>query len=102
MSGSDTDLFALGLSTTAGIPNSPLPLLIYRGVVAAENADPAAAFERLFAGNGWVGAWRNGIYGFPHYHTTAHEVLGIARGWAQVRFGGERPMTAATCDIHPA
>lgn len=57
--------------------------------MAAENADPAAAFERLFAGNGWGGGWRNGIYGFPHYHTTAHEVLGIARGWAEVRFGGE-------------
>jgi uncharacterized protein YjlB len=33
--------------------------------------------------------WRNGIYDFLHYHATVHEVLGIARGHARVRFGGD-------------
>ncbi len=28
-----------------------------------------------------------------HYHSTAHEVLGIARGEAAVRFGGESGVT---------
>jgi uncharacterized protein YjlB len=32
--------------------------------------------------------WRNGIYPFTHYHSRIHEVLGIARGRARVRFGG--------------
>jgi uncharacterized protein YjlB len=66
------------------IPNSPLPLLVYRKAVPA---DPAA-IERRFAAHGWSGGWRNGIYPFHHFHSTAHEVLGIARGAAEVRFGG--------------
>ena len=70
------------------IPNNVLPLLVYPGVVDVSGADPAAAFERVFAGNGWGGSWRNGIFPYPHYHSTAHEVLGIARGEAKVRFGG--------------
>jgi uncharacterized protein YjlB len=63
--------------------------LIYRSAVPIDGVDPAAAFERCFHRNRWGGCWRNGIYDFPHYHTTAHEALGIARGWARVRFGGE-------------
>ena len=70
-------------------PNSSLPLVVRRGAVTPEAADPAAAFERLFARNGWTGAWRDGIYDYHHYHSTAHEVLGIASGSANVRFGGE-------------
>jgi uncharacterized protein YjlB len=75
------------------IPNSRLPLLVYRGVVPAGTADAAAFFEDLFARNGWGGGWRDGIFPFHHFHSTSHEVLGIARGWAEVRFGGERGRT---------
>ena len=70
------------------IPNNTLPLLVYPGAVDVSGADPAAAFERVFAGHGWGRSWRNGIFSYPHYHSTAHEVLGIARGKASVRFGG--------------
>src|SRR4051794_20776277 len=70
------------------VPNSPLPLVVYRGALAPEG-DRAAACERMFAAHGWPDAWRNGIYGHHHYHSTAHEVLGIARGEARVRLGGE-------------
>ena len=34
--------------------------------------------------------WRNGVYDYLHYHATVHEALGIARGRARVRFGGDR------------
>jgi uncharacterized protein YjlB len=46
--------------------------------------------ERVFKANGWIGSWRNGIYDYVHYHPRTHEVLGIARGRARVRFGGKR------------
>ena len=72
--------------------NEDLPLLVCRDAVALEGPDgddPAAVFERVFARNGWGGAWHNGVYGYHHYHSTAHEVLGVARGTARVQFGGE-------------
>jgi uncharacterized protein YjlB len=68
------------------IPNSRLPVLVYPGALDSD-AD-ARAYEELFAENGWLGAWRDGIYPFHHFHSTAHEVLGIAAGSAEVTLGG--------------
>jgi uncharacterized protein YjlB len=74
------------------IPNHPqLPLLLYRQALAA-SAGPEA-FETLFAAHGWAESWRNGIYGFHHYHSTAHEVLGIAAGRASLLLGGAKGRT---------
>jgi uncharacterized protein YjlB len=71
------------------VPNNPvLPLVVYRGALA-EEGDRASQCEAMFARNGWPDGWRNGIYGHHHYHSTAHEVLGIAAGSARVRLGGE-------------
>jgi uncharacterized protein YjlB len=74
------------------VPNNPtLPFILYRGPVSlADDFDPAAVLEELFASNGWRDSWRNGIYDYVHYHSRTHEVLGVARGHARVRFGGER------------
>jgi len=44
----------------------------------------------LFEQNGWGDSWHNGIYDYAHYHSQTHEVLGIARGRARVRFGGAK------------
>ncbi len=82
--GTDTFVFA----DDGLIPNSRLPLIVRRGAITPDKSDPAKAFERTFAANGWTGAWRDGIYDYCHYHSTAHEVLGIASGSATVRFGG--------------
>jgi len=75
------------------VPNNRLALIVYERAIDPTEGDPAVAFEDLFDGNGWGGSWRNGIYPFHHYHSTAHEVLGIARGEATVRFGGEHGET---------
>jgi uncharacterized protein YjlB len=89
-------------------PNNPtFPFLYYRSPINLNGAaDPAAVFEVLFAANGWKPAWRNGIYNYNHFHTGTHEVLGIARGHARVRFGGEkgRLIEVRTGDVvvHPA
>jgi uncharacterized protein YjlB len=70
------------------VPNSALPLIRRCGAVTSTPDDPASSFEATFAGNGWTGSWRNGIFDYDHYHSTAHEVLGLAAGTARVRFGG--------------
>lgn len=67
------------------IPNSTLPVLVYDDVTEARDA---TGCERLFARHGWLGAWRNGIYPFHHFHSTAHEVLGVVAGSAAVMLGG--------------
>lgn len=72
-------------------PNNPdLPLLIYPQAVAVTGRTPAEAFERLFGSNGWGDSWRDGIYDYHHYHSTAHEVLGVFSGTARVAFGGDK------------
>src|ERR1700731_2099635 len=70
------------------VPNNPMPFLVYKGAVDVENGHPEKTIEGLFGANGWGDMWRNGVYDFPHYHATVHEALGIARGQARVRFGG--------------
>ena len=61
------------------VPNNPLPLLVYKSLIAVDNSHPEMAIEGLFGANGWGKMWRNGIYGYPHYHPTVHEALAIAR-----------------------
>jgi uncharacterized protein YjlB len=72
------------------LPNSRLPALLYRGAVEPDAADPASAFERRFAANGWRPQWRWSVYPFHHYHSTVHEALGIAKGHAVLRLGGRQ------------
>lgn len=77
----------LWLTPNGPVPNHPrLPVLIAR---AAFQGQAPAQIEKTLAECGWTRAWRNGIYGFHHYHSTAHEVLVISRGQAQVMLGGE-------------
>lgn len=65
-------------------PNSRLPLLLYRALLPAD----ADRIEQAFGMRRWSNAWQNGIYRYHHFHSTAHEVLGIASGRVTVRFGG--------------
>lgn len=69
-------------------PNNPrLPLILYRQAIDTAK-DPAGMVEARFHVNGWAGTWRNGVYPFHHYHSNAHEVLGVAIGRATIQFGG--------------
>jgi uncharacterized protein YjlB len=79
-----TEPVAMTFEDDGAIPNSRLPLLIYRNAGPAD----AAGLERLFAANQWPPAWRDGVHPFHHFHSTAHEALGVARGEAAVLFGG--------------
>jgi len=78
------------LASGGEIPNHPRwPLLLYPGAVAIAVADPATAFESLFDRNRWPAAWRNGVYPFHHFHSNAHETLGVYSGEVTVLFGGD-------------
>jgi uncharacterized protein YjlB len=72
------------------VPNNPMPFLVYKRAIDVDNDQPEKTIEELFGANGWGDMWRNGIYDYLHYHATVHEVLGVARGNAIVRFGGDR------------
>jgi uncharacterized protein YjlB len=71
------------------VPNNILPFLVYQGAVTLDPKQPEETIENLFGANDWSGTWRNGVYDYLHYHATVHEVLGVARGSARVRFGGD-------------
>ncbi len=89
------ELLTFRFGDAGAIPNNPrLPVLVYRNVAGAagEAARDAATlatwFEKTWPKHHWRAAWRYGIYEFPHYHSTAHEVLGVYRGRASLRLGG--------------
>lgn len=90
------DVTAVPLTDDGTFPNNAaLPLLIYHAAFAP-GACSASAIEAVFRQHQWGGMWRNGIYGYYHYHSTAHEVLGVARGSARVQLGGP---DGATVDV---
>ncbi|ACB74461.1 cupin domain-containing protein [Opitutus terrae] len=92
------EVLTFTFADAGAIPNNPtLPVLVYKHA-----ADPAGArepealarwFEDTWPKHGWRAAWRYGVYDFPHYHSTAHEVLGVYRGQASLRLGDKTGAT---------
>ena len=85
-----TNAVALWLAADGWVPNNGrLPLILYRAAIPAIETDAAVAFEDLFRRNGWPPEWRNGVYPFHHFHSNAHEALGVYSGEVTVQFGGD-------------
>ncbi len=85
------------------IPNNPdLPVMVYKGVLRDEPEETEGIFNR----NGWLNSWTNGVFGYHHYHSISHEVLGVASGSAVLQLGGERgrkvELTAGDVVVLPA
>lgn len=80
------------LADDGRFPNSLLPLMVYREVVTEEPVSPEA-FEGLFDANGWPSQWRDTVYDYDHYHSTAHEAMGVAVGEGTIVFGGPRGLS---------
>lgn len=78
---------------SGGIPNSRLPLVIFKGglPVAARGGEAACA---LYRANGWGGTWVYTVYPFWHFHTEGHEVLSCVAGTARIGFGGDDGIVA--------
>ncbi len=71
--------------------NARLPFVVYRNAIDLSGTpDPEYVIEKVFRENGWGDLWRNGIYPYVHYHSSIHEGMGLARGRAKVRFGGNK------------
>jgi uncharacterized protein YjlB len=68
--------------------NALLPLLVYQKVLQLPATEAGKKVEKIFEDNDWTNSWQNGVYDYHHYHSTAHEVLGIFRGSARIQFGG--------------
>ena len=77
----------LTLGPNGWVPNNAaLPVLVYRLVVPVGDPD---AIEATFRQNDWRPEWRDGVYPYHHYHSTAHEALACTGGSAELMLGGE-------------
>jgi uncharacterized protein YjlB len=93
-----TETVQIRLKDDGRFPNNQNhPVLIYRHIFSKHGDNlqdfsseaAAIALERVFRQNDWEPAWRNGIYDYHHYHSTAHEVLGVYSGSAVIKVGGK-------------
>jgi uncharacterized protein YjlB len=91
MAESGPRLETLQFKPNGRVPNSRFPVLLYRGAVTADaGVDLADAIEETFRRHDWLNNWRElGVYDYYHFHSTTHEVLGMARGQITLRLGGE-------------
>lgn len=90
----DDPVAAYVLADDGTFPNNgTLPVVVYRDAIELGDGDAArraaAIIEDRFHEQRWGGVWRNGIFGYHHYHSTAHEVLCIATGTVRVQLGGD-------------
>jgi uncharacterized protein YjlB len=108
MAESGPRLETLQLKPNGVVPNSRLPVLIYRGAMKAEaGVDLTDVVEATFRRHNWLNNWREpAVYSYYHYHSTTHEALGIARGYSQLRLGGaggpEVKLSAGDVIVMPA
>lgn len=81
------------LPPTAQIPNSPIPLLHYPGLLKETVTSPTFTPTQLldlYAKNGWQTQWiaKYGPDIQSHYHSTTHEAMTVISGvGATIRFG---------------
>lgn len=80
------------------IPNHPtLPVLIVQGAFQGRTKE----IEETFNKHNWKNSWVNGVFSYHHYHSNAHEVLGVKAGTARLMIGGENgeELTVQTGDV---
>ncbi|WP_181350918.1 cupin domain-containing protein [Thalassobacillus sp. CUG 92003] len=68
------------------IPNNKdLPLLIYQGAIDGKTDK----CQEIFHDNNWKNNWKGGVFGYHHFHSNSHEVLGVVSGSAVLTLGGK-------------
>lgn len=82
----EVQLETLHFKDDGTIPNSELPVLVYRNALSGQHIE--RDLKETLRDHGWGGIWINGVYDFHHYHSTAHEFLGVISGGAHLTLGG--------------
>lgn len=82
-----SELSAIRFADDGQIPNNRLPLLIYHAARDPQATTPET-MEALLTAGGWPPQWRSTVFTYHHFHSTAHEVLAIASGSAELMLGG--------------
>lgn len=81
---------ALTFEDDGTIPNNQkFPVLIYKDAFRGRTD----RINQIFAENNWGNNWVNGVFSFHHFHSNAHEVLGIRAGSGEVLLGGPKGRT---------
>ncbi|KAI1652391.1 hypothetical protein F4813DRAFT_378138 [Daldinia decipiens] len=77
------------LPPTRLIPNSPWPLLYYKGLLVAPSERRPDAIHDTLDKNHWETQWifRYGSTQPSHYHSRIHEAMVVLSGRATIRFG---------------
>lgn len=91
-SGAGVEYQLLRLPPNGWVPNHRvLPVIVYRRALSPDTADAASladAFDARFSANGWPPQWRDSVFDYHHFHSTAHEVLAVFAGRAELILGG--------------
>jgi uncharacterized protein YjlB len=61
---------AVYFEKASDVPNSNLPVLIFRGALAPTAPAKARRFREAFRRNGWTGVWTDTIYDYTHFQPT--------------------------------
>ena len=69
------------------MPNNPnFPVIVYPGAFKNHPEE----IESTFHLNNWRNSWVDSVFDYHHYHSDAHEVLGVSAGSALLILGGQR------------
>lgn len=83
------------ISPTPHIPNSKLPILVYRG--ALRGTTPEETVHAIEA-NDWLKGGRWKTYKTAHFHTTVHECYAVVQGSTVYQLG-KSPLDAECDDL---
>ena len=78
------------LSPTPHVPNSRLPVLVYRSAIPTpslpDSLSPAIACE-IIEPNHWLKGGVFKHYPACHFHSVTHEAYAVFKGWSKIRLG---------------
>lgn len=80
------DVESMVFGPNGNFPNSDLPVLVYRNAI--DGPVTAEAVQSVFERNDWPPRWVDTIFDYYHYHSTAHEALGVVSGTGELAVGG--------------